>query len=65
MVSEEAIFGNSPVIKKFQEGNPDVNELHKETSPFLRNFPLGSYTSPKVTILPGAFMPSVTGICSG
>lgn len=59
MVSEEAIFGNSPVIKKVQEGNPDGNELHKAASAFLRNFPLGSYTSPKVAISRSAFMPAL------
>lgn len=56
MVSEEAILGNSPVIKKVQEGNPDGSELHKATSAFLRNFPLGSYSSPKVAISPSASM---------
>ena len=58
-ISEEAIFSNSPVIKKVQEGNPVGNELHKATSTFLRNFPLGSYASPKVAISPGAFMPAL------
>jgi len=58
-VSEGAIFGNSPVSKKVQEGNPDGKELHKATSTFLRNFPVGSYTNPKVGISSGAFMPAL------
>lgn len=63
VVSEEAIFGNSPVIKKVEEVNPDSSELHKATSAFLRNFPLGSYTSPKIAISPRAFMPALCDWC--
>lgn len=35
------------------EGNPDGKELHKANSAFLT-----SYTTPKVALLPGAFVPA-------
>lgn len=45
----------------YQEGNPDSIELHKATSATLKNFPLDSYTSPKVVTSPGAVTPAPWG----